>query len=323
MPVCEICSREDFRLVATVIREGEGRIFQCRSCGLLIQNLDWTTSDIQQYYEVEYQETNSLVAGRIQTPHEHFTDRLQTIGPIYRNIAPLLNPRDSVLEVGCGAAALLFRIMETAPDGTGIELYPPFVDYIRNELGIPVYNRDINELDLPETFDLIVSIATLDHLPNPLQTLLTMKRLLRAGGKIYIEVPNYEEALNHFIPAENREKFNRFFWHRAHFFYFTRDTIRALFQKAGFRVDISCRHDYTLKNFLTWYFTGSPQASYIEGTRDTRFFSGDHPFETRMNRMFEAMEKEFKDIMAETFTGDNLCCTAWVETGDAPGKGKR
>jgi 2-polyprenyl-3-methyl-5-hydroxy-6-metoxy-1,4-benzoquinol methylase len=311
MPKCTLCDQMDFTLVASRIREGDGKIIQCNHCGLVIQDLDWDWQRLQEYYETEYQCTNSLVAGRVQTPQEHFDDRLRTIGPIFEQVRPLLKPDSRVLEVGCGTGELLWLIKPHVARCVGVEMHTPFVDFITAGLGLEAYASDINHLNLDEQFDVVLSIATLDHLPNPLETLVTLKNLLSPSGRLYVEVPNRSEALNFFLPAANRAKFNEFFWHRAHLFYFTKETIAKLFAKAALQVSIACRHDYTLKNFLNWYFKGEPQSSLIEGCTEVELFMGDDDFELRMNKMFTNMEKEFKKIMAETFRGDNLCCTGW------------
>jgi SAM-dependent methyltransferase len=314
VPVCEICGEGEFSLIATQIREGEGRIIQCRECGLVMQDIDWGEEQIKQYYNEEYQSTNSLVAGKIQTPLEHFQDRVKTIQPVFEKVKPLLRPDSRVLDVGCGAGELLSLIKPQVKYAAGTELHRPFVEFIKNHLKIDAYAEDINQLPLDRQFDLVISIFTLDHLVNPLATLLSIKRLLAPGGKIYLEVPNRDEALNYFLPEVNRHKFNRFFWHRAHFFYFTKTTLGALFQKAGLATAISCRHEYTLKNYLNWYFRGEPQSSFTMGCQETDLFNGDSEFEGRMNKLFAKMEPEFKSIMAETLRGDTLCCLGWVDS---------
>ncbi|MBL7129812.1 MAG: class I SAM-dependent methyltransferase [Candidatus Omnitrophica bacterium] len=311
MPVCEICNNRDFALIATRVREGESRILKCDNCGLIIQNSVQDKEQLKEYYEIEYQRTNSLVRGKIQTPLEHFNDRLKTIKPIFEQIRFLLTPESKVLEVGCGPGSLLSLIKPHVAKCIGVELYSPFVDFMKEHLAIEAYAEDINRLNLKDSFDLVISIATLDHLPTPYETLSSMKNLLSSSGKIYIEVPNCDEALNRFLPPVNRTKFNKFFWQRAHLFYFTKETIAALFKKAGLEIKITCRHDYTLKNFLNWYFLGKPQASLVTGMTDTNFFEGKSDFELRANRMFKAAEKEFKIIISETFRGESLCCTGW------------
>ena len=192
------------------------------------------------------------MTGTLQGAREHYRDRMKTIASVFAQVKPLLRHGIKVLEVGCGTGELLHLIKPLAKRCVGVELNTPFVEFMRKKLGIEAFAEDINKLNLKEKFDLVISISTLDHLSNPLQTLLSMKRLLAPKGKIYVEVPNMEEALNCFLPDVTRAKYNQFFWHKAHLFYFSKDTISKLFKKAGLKVKVSCRHEYTLKNFLNW-----------------------------------------------------------------------
>jgi SAM-dependent methyltransferase len=308
MPICEICGHKKFSLITTRIREGEGRIVKCDNCNLVAQDLGWDEKKLRDYYEKDYQSTNSLVTGESQSPEEHFTDRMKTIDSVFAKIKPLLKPDSRILEVGCGAGELLSLIKPIVKHCVGVELNTPFVGFIKSELGIDAYAEDVNKLKLDEKFDLIISISTLDHMPNPLAALVSMKKMLAPGGKVYVEVPNIDEALNHLLPQATRAKYNEFFWHRAHLFYFSKDTISALFKKAGLKSEVSCRHEYTLKNFLNWYFLGKPQSDFVTGLTDTGLFQGKSDFEKEMNDMFFRIEKEFKDSMSRTFSGDNLCC---------------
>jgi len=310
---CEICEQSGFSLIATRIREGEGRIVRCNNCGLVIQDTDWDSEKLKEYYETEYQLSNSLVTGKEQSAQEHFDDRIKTIRSVFEKVYPLLTPDSRVLEVGCGAGELLSLVSPHVSKCVGVEMNSSFVEFIRSNLSLEAYAEDINRLSLRGGFDLIICIATLDHLQNPLETLNTMKKLLAPSGKIYIEVPNLDEALNRFLPNGNSERYREFFWHRAHLFYFDKDTIEGLLKKAGFLCDVSCRHEYTLKNFLHWYYLGKPQTDFVTGVTGNEFFGGDTEFEKRMNEIFNEMESVLKKVMAETFSGDNLCCIGHLD----------
>ena len=312
MQSCEICGNKNFSLIATEIREGKGKIIKCNNCGLIMQDLGWDERKLREYYEEEYQSTNPLIAGKILTPEEHFNERIQTIQPIFEQIKPLLGKEKEVLEVGGGPGALLSLCKPLVKKCVGVELNTEFVEFMKKNLGIEAYAEDVNKLKIDEKFDVIIMISTLDHLPNPLETLISLKNLLTVNGKIYIEVPNRDEALNYFIPEPNLSIFREFFWHRAHLFYFTKKTISALFKKVGLSIRVTCRHDYTLKNYLNWYFVGEPQSDLVTGMVKNEFFSGNSVFEVRMEKMFATIEKEFKEIMSETFCGDSLCCVGWV-----------
>lgn len=310
MAICQLCSGQDFNLLATRIREGEGRIVQCTSCGLIIQDLGWDAERLKQYYEEEYQNTNSLVSGKSQTPLEHFADRLLTLPPILDMLAPLLRPGQDILELGCGCGALLHRLGSAAGRRVGLEMHSPFVDFIRRDLGLEAHTEGLDVLGFNSAFDLAICIDSLDHMPDPLDQLRALWRALRPGGTLYLEVPNEADALGLHLPEPARQAYKTFFWHRAHLFYFSRLTISAMLEAAGFQVEISCRHNYSLKNHLNWYFLGRPQSSFYEGTTGIGLYPGDGAFEQGMNALFREMEPRFKALLAETFTGDALCCVA-------------
>ena len=86
MPRCEICGKDDFKLISAELREGPGRICQCKSCGLVIQDAAWTSEDIERYYNEEYQKAHSLDVNKEQSPQEHFASRLKTIKPLVDRI---------------------------------------------------------------------------------------------------------------------------------------------------------------------------------------------------------------------------------------------
>ncbi len=311
MPKCEICGKSDFSLIATEIREGTGKIIKCKQCDLVIQDLNCTNEEIEDYYNEQYQLTNSLDAGRKQTSLEHFESRTKTMQPVIDRISNYLRNDMKVLDVGCGTGELLNAINSKVNEVIGIELNKDFVEFINKELNIKAYSKDISDIDFgKKKFDLIISIATLDHLQTPLKTLARIKDLLSHRGMAYIEVPNLSEALNFYLPDENRKAFNKFFWHKAHFFYFTRETLLKLMEKAGFVCNMTCRHEYTLCNYLNWYFKGSPQQAFVEAATGIGLFGGNSEFEKEMNEMFYDMENRFHKLMEKTFYGDTLCCLA-------------
>ncbi|OPY36116.1 MAG: hypothetical protein A4E35_02158 [Methanoregula sp. PtaU1.Bin051] len=311
MQKCELCDGNSFHVIATEIREGPGTILQCDTCGLVFQDIQQTENDLKQYYNEEYQKTNSLREGSVQTPKEHFDDSIRAFKAVFERIRPFLAKDKRVLDIGCGTGELLYMVKPHVAEAVGIELNEDFARFIRDDLGITAYAEDVNRMDFPDrSFDLIFCIMTLDHLPNPLETLSTMKRLLKDNGLIYIEVPNRGEALNYFLPEQNRKRFNTFFWHRAHYFYFTKETLSGMLKKAGLAANISCRHQYTLVNFLNWYFCGTPQKTFVDATSKSHLFAGESAFEKRMNGLLDKTEKEFQAILSDTCTGDSLCCIA-------------
>jgi len=307
---CEICGKNDSSIIATKIREGKGIIRKCNNCNLVFQDIDMTKEELSKYYNELYQDTNSLRKGIIQSPFEHFIDRYPTIKQTFDNIKPYLKPDMDVLELGCGSGELMHMINLHVNSVTGIELNCEFVKFIKNQLNYDAYCGDINEISLNKKYDLIISIMTLDHLPNPKESLLKMKSLLKDNGLLYIEVPNIDVALNKYIPGQMSDKYLEFFWHFAHYFYFSKDTFQMLLNSVGLSAEIRCQHQYSLKNFLSWYFTGKPQDNYYAATMEKKFFEGKSEFEDKMNDMIYTMDSQFQRILSDTFTGDSLYCIA-------------
>ncbi|MEC3920106.1 class I SAM-dependent methyltransferase [Nocardia sp. CDC160] len=93
----------------------------------------------------------------------------------------------NVLDVGCGEGMLARRIRRTGAEVTGIDLDPHSIDLAREQSpeGDITYLQ-ANFLDhpfAPESFDAIVSIATLHHM-DTVKALTRMKDLLRPNGTL-------------------------------------------------------------------------------------------------------------------------------------------
>jgi ubiquinone/menaquinone biosynthesis C-methylase UbiE len=70
---------------------------------------------------------------------------------------------------------------------------------------------DITSIPEPDqSFDAILCVEVLEHLPTPLQALAEFSRLLRAGGQLIITAPFC--SLTHFAPYHFYSGFNRYFY---------------------------------------------------------------------------------------------------------------
>jgi SAM-dependent methyltransferase len=121
-----------------------------------------------------------------------------------------LRPNSRVLDIGCGSGINGKTLKELHPS---IEIYgvdmisenelPYFISYKKVDL-------DTESLPFPDNyFDTLVFTHVIEHLRNPFQLGKEIKRVLKKGGKIYIEAPNWISAL---IPSFgfHREQHNPF-----------------------------------------------------------------------------------------------------------------
>lgn len=103
----------------------------------------------------------------------------------------LLDPGNSVLEVGVGEGNFLIKARNNGFSAEGVELNPKGAERAR-ALGFEVYEKTLQELrkDIANRFDTICSFQVLEHVPDPRSFLEGMINLLRPGGKLILSVPN-------------------------------------------------------------------------------------------------------------------------------------
>lgn len=84
-------------------------------------------------------------------------------------------------------------------------------------------NSNYSNLNAP--FDAIVSREVMEHVPDPIEFLFNLRRILKPNGVILIEVPNFEKAI----------KENRYYdMFPDHLSYFTKESLTAAMLISGF-----------------------------------------------------------------------------------------
>jgi ubiquinone/menaquinone biosynthesis C-methylase UbiE len=99
---------------------------------------------------------------------------------------PDLDGRD-VLEVGCGRGHLLRVLQEAGADAVGVDLNPQAIAHGVVD-GLSVGRADA--LPFPdEHFDALISVHTIEHLPDLDRALTEMVRVVRPGGRLLLIYP--------------------------------------------------------------------------------------------------------------------------------------
>jgi len=142
------------------------------------------------------------------------------------NATKLLPASGSLLDIGCGNGSFLRRFSSSHPDW---RLYgSEYNETHRNEVAsIPgvcgFFTGDI--LNLDQTFDAVSLIHVLEHLEAPCGFLRNIRRILKPGGLLIIELPSYANNPFELLIAD----------HASHF---DPGTIRTLTETAGFQIEI-------------------------------------------------------------------------------------
>ena len=118
-----------------------------------------------------------------------------------KTLAPLMHhdtsyPEGSkVLEAGCGVGAQTITLARNSPQAeiTSVDISKPSLNHakalIKNEgiRNVQFQTADIMELPFDdETFDHVFICFVLEHLPDPVGALVSLKRVLKKGGSITV-----------------------------------------------------------------------------------------------------------------------------------------
>lgn len=308
-----LCSdgMNEFGVVATETREGPGLWVQCKKCSLVLNQTGVSKEEVNDFYNHDYQKTNSFKHGSVITPREHYELAMHSMNPVAEYLQKYLQPSWNVMDIGAATGEFLDLIKDRVDTCLGIELNQEYCDFMRDELGINATNEDYFKISCQEQFDLAVINATLDHMYNPLGVIDKVYQDLKPGGLFYIQTVNDNQALKRFLPNESGEMFKKFMYQRAHYLSFSEITLRRAVEQAGFEIiDLHSRHDYTLNNFLNWYYTGTPQKSIFSSKIDDSFFPGSDAFSCEMNELMSEADKRFREIITKNMSGELLCMTA-------------
>lgn len=125
--------------------------------------------------------------------HIHFYDL--EIPDLLEKAVKSKNSRDfSVVDLGCGDGSLLFSLQKrglfsNAEKIVGVDLSPERIknlrENVKNVIGIASDACNVKELE-NEVFDVVISSQLIEHLPNDIDLLQEIRRLLKRDGVAYI-----------------------------------------------------------------------------------------------------------------------------------------
>lgn len=206
---CRICGNEN-NTEEYILKEmmfgtqEEFEYFKCSNCGCL--QIKKIPSNLEMYYPSDY-----LAFGKFGEPflRKYLRYKRETyllngkgiIGKILTRTFGIpsnnlwlngvkLNLTDSILEVGCGNGELLSKMYKAG--FTNLIGIDPFIEkeIIYNEKH-KILKRSLPDLN-NVSFDLIMFHHSFEHLDNPHETFVALKKLLKKSGTVLIRIPTID-----------------------------------------------------------------------------------------------------------------------------------
>lgn len=252
-----MCGDEKHSIVTYRLRDGSQmhKVSRCKRCGHFQLFPQPTVEQENQYYASNQQDISAgkkITFGSLKANNAFDTKRHVNF------VTKLCRSKQSrLLDIGAGYGFFIDAMFEAGyRKVVGVEISKERWMLGKRNISAPLLNADImSELPKGGPFDVITMFHVLEHLRDPIDFLVRSKSLLKNGGGCVCEVPNVDELLRRTCKA-----YNDFYWIRAHLHYFSANTLRACFKKAGFKkVRIHYEQRYGLENLFHWLKEGKPQ----------------------------------------------------------------
>jgi len=269
--VCNLCGRDDtvLRYPSTLPDEtpstsvdafrctgtGYGRhhsIVECRHCGLMYTNPRWNDEQLlDSYVAVEDSIYVEEREGRVLTFERHL-----------RPLERLQSPPGKLLDVGAHTGVFVEIAARNGWDAWGVEPSRWAVEQARQR-GLNMVEGALGTAQLAdESFDVVTMWDVIEHLHDPFAALKHASRLLRPGGLLVVHTMDIDSR---FARVMGR----RWPWlMEMHIYYFSRRTLSAMLEAAGFRVTRAVPQGrYSSLGYLATRIGGiSPRIGRITGT---------------------------------------------------------
>jgi SAM-dependent methyltransferase len=199
MSACLLCGSDRFaflfqasdRLYRTT-RE-EFAVVRCGGCGLMRLDPQPTAAQLRRYYPDAYWfAPGEDTAGRWEEAYRRLVlgDHVRFVERALRR-AFLAGCQGPLLDVGCGGGLFLGMMRERGFRVVGLDVSPEAARSAWQRHGAPALCATLDRAPLgARTFACITMFHVLEHLSDPRAFLITAHRLLMAGGRLVVQVPN-------------------------------------------------------------------------------------------------------------------------------------
>jgi len=302
--LCMLCGNNNFIVISNRLRNNiSKKVISCTSCSLsFIKNFDTNLVD----YDKNYRKKHSPVLGKVMNAQEFYDFSKDIFTNRIKRIKSLLRPSHNVLEIGCSTGHFLDLIRECVSTCTGIELDKKYAKFARDKLNLNVYDKPIEKIEFDEKFDIIFMFQVLEHIPDPIEFLKLCKKNLKKNGRIYIEVPNLDDAL---YSVYQNPKFKEFYFRAPHLYYYNKKTLSMLMKKVGFAGQTNTIQEYSVFNHIHWIQTEMPQKDMKSGYSPLTWNMDNDEFlypSKILKKWFEKINSDYKKILEKNNLAEHV-----------------
>ena len=251
-PVCNNSSTNFFISTNALMHKTNKEVYNfniCNTCETVFLTNPVSSQDLDSYYTENYLPYKGAKAwGK----YSSFVERSQKKLDLRRvnflkKYFDKLNPTIHLLDVGCGDPTFLATAKkELNFNCTGIDFSNEGWRG-KNYVNLNLIKTSIDDFQTSELFDVITLWHYLEHDYQPKKTIEKLYHLLKPGGKIIIEVPNYKSV------SAKIQKSKWQGWHSPrHISLFSEKSFKILFQEQDWKIVKHLKYG-TLDAFTLWW----------------------------------------------------------------------
>lgn len=196
---------------------------KCRACGFVYVNPRPTPEEVEEIYTAH---TNPFDQEEYEGMDVEKSTLLRLIKRIKR-----VQPEGKLLDMGCGRGDFLKIAHDHGYEVQGSDLSTADNEYPE----IPIFQGFLKDANFKsQSFDVIVTRNTLEHIFNPNEDLQELNRLLKPEGLLYVKVPHrkYEEGWR----CRAFFGFKSLFTPPVHLNHFDTFTLKRILESNGFEL---------------------------------------------------------------------------------------
>jgi 2-polyprenyl-3-methyl-5-hydroxy-6-metoxy-1,4-benzoquinol methylase len=228
---CNLCGADSTKPVYTV--QGRSKFsypapltyVRCTKCGLVYTDPRPPKEKIEEQYESEHYR-DMLPKDTSRYLRKILTNSVNRLAFVER-----FKKEGKLLDVGCAQGNFISVARLKGWDVTGVEVSTRFSGIARDRFGLNAITGVLEDQKFePESFDVITCFDVIEHLRDPLAYLHLCRRLLKKGGIFIAETCNLS-SLHQMVLGKRWQSDPA-----QHLYLFNPRTIRAIAEKAGFKV---------------------------------------------------------------------------------------
>ena len=195
--LCKSGKHNQSVITSNVYGKKNSAFFKCDNCQVIYQYPQLSEKEEKFFYRKEFEK---FMEDRAETKNvwlntkNHIDSNYETKVRRNKYLKKFLSKKKlDILEVGCSSGFMLFDLIKSGHNCSGIEPSGVFSTFLETKK-IKLY-ENLGQIKKNDKYDLLFHFFVLEHIKNPLKFLKDQIRILKKDGKIIFEIPSYEDAL--------------------------------------------------------------------------------------------------------------------------------